>query len=206
MIPFEELRNRLQNPDVINNPLKRHLWIVAILTEALKTIGERPVLVGGETLEYYIEDEDKQNKPDILVKPVRYTTGGIDIVLPGTDEVNSIFSKLGFHKEGRCWIREDIDVTIEAKSFDLAGGDDSLIEVKIEDMSCFIIGFEDMIIDRLDSYIHEHLEDARNWIKGVLSVHGQEINKEYLFRKAKKHSSEEALNKIFEELGEDRGI
>jgi hypothetical protein len=191
MIPFEELKNRLQNSDIIKNPLKRPLWIVAILTEALKTIGERPILVGGEALEYYTSDG--------------YTTGGIDIVLPSTNEVNTIFSKLGFHKEGRYWIREDIDVLIEAPASDLAGENTPLVEVEIEDMRCYIIGFEDMIIDRLDSYIHLHWEDARRWVKGLLSLHGQDINKKYLFSKAREHSSEQALIKIFQELKEDKG-
>ena len=45
MISFEELRKRLQRSTDIENPLKRRLWILAILTEALKTIGERPVLI-----------------------------------------------------------------------------------------------------------------------------------------------------------------
>jgi len=54
MIPFNELKERLQQSSVIENPLKHRLWILAVLTEALKTIGERPVLIGGEALEYHI--------------------------------------------------------------------------------------------------------------------------------------------------------
>lgn len=198
MIPLEELKKRLQSFDNIKNPLKRPLWIAAILTEALKSIGERPILLGGEALEYYIHDI-----PDI---PEGYTTGGIDIFLPNTNEVNTILSKLGFHKEEKYWIREDIDVLIEEPATDLVREGTPLVEVEIEDMSCFIIGFEDMIIDRLDSYIHWHREDARRWVKGLLALHERKINKEYLFRKAREHSNEHALTKIFHELDEDKGI
>lgn len=167
MTPLEELKKRLQSLYMIKNPLKRPLWIAAILTEALKSIGERPILVGGEALEYYIYD-----MPHL---PNGYTTGGIYIFLPSTKEANIILSKLGFHKGGQYWIREDIDVLIEEPGFDLAGEDNPLIEVEIEDMHCSIIGLEDMIIERLDSYIHWHWKDARNWIKGLLSLHDKEI-------------------------------
>ncbi|MGA1864974.1 MAG: hypothetical protein ACMUHX_07925 [bacterium] len=193
MIPFKELKNRLKNSDFLKNPLKRPFRIAAILTEALKIIGERPVLVGGEAFEYYSLKGD-------------YTTGGIATLIPNTNEVNAIMSELGFHKEEGFWIREDIDVLIEPPAFDLSGVDTPLIEVEIEDMHCYVIRLEDMIIDRLNSYIHWHWEEARHWIKGLLSLHGREINKEYLLSKARELSSEQALTGIFEELEKDKGI
>lgn len=191
MIPFEELRERLQRSSIIENPLKRRLWILTILTEAMKTIGERPVLIGGEALEYYTLGG--------------YTTGDIDIALPSTDEVDKIFSKMGFQKEGRYWIREDIDALIEAPTSDLAGEDAPLVELEIEDMCCYIIGLEDLIIDRLNGYVHWHWEDDGRWVKRLLSLHGQEINKAYLFRKAREQSTEQALIKIYQDLKEDKG-
>jgi hypothetical protein len=190
MIPFEELRERLQRSSVIENPLKRHLWILAVLTEAMKTIGERPVLIGGKALEYYTLGG--------------YTTGDIDIALPSTNEVNTIFSKLGFHKEGQYWIREDIDALIEAPTSDLAGEDAPLVELEIEDMRCYIIGLEDLIIDRLNGYVHWHWEDDGRWVKRLLSLHAKEIDKEYLFCKAREQSTEQALMKIYQELKEDK--
>jgi len=190
MIPFEELRERLQRSTVIENPLKRRLWILAILTEALRTIGERPILIGGEALEYYTLGG--------------YTTGDIDIALPSTEDVGEVFSKLGFHREGRYWIREDIDALIEAPTSDLTGEDAPLVELEIEDMRCYIIGLEDLIIDRLNGYVHWHWEDDKRWVKRLLSLHAQEINKEYLFRKAKEHGTEEALIQIYQELDRDK--
>ena len=191
MITFEELKERLQRSSIIENPLKRRLWILAILTEALKSIGERPILIGGEALEYYTLGG--------------YTTGDIDIALPSSKEVDSIFSKLGFHKEGRYWIREDIDALIEAPTSDLAGEDAPLTEVEIEDMCCYIIGLEDLIIDRLNGYVHWKWEDDRRWVKRLLSLHAQEINKEYLFSRAREQKTEEALAKIYQEMEEDQG-
>lgn len=191
MITFEELRERLQRSSIIENPLKRRLWILAILTEALKSIGERPILIGGEALEYYTLGG--------------YTTGDIDIALPSSKEVDAIFSKLGFHKEGRYWIRNDIDALIEAPTSDLAGEDAPLMEVEIEDMRCYIIGLEDLIIDRLNGYVHWQWEDDRRWVKRLLYLHSKEINKEYLFSKAREQATEEALAGIYQELEEDKG-
>jgi len=189
IIPFKELKERLEQASVIDNPMKRRLWILAVLTEAMKTIGERPVLIGGEALEYYTLGG--------------YTTGDIDIALPSRKEVDEIFSDLGFHKQGRYWIREDIDALIEAPTPDLAGEDAPLVEVEIEDMRCYIIGIEDLIIDRLNGYVHWHWEDDGRWVKRLLSLHGREINKEYLFRKAREQATEEALTKIYQELEAD---
>jgi len=190
MISLEELRERLQRASIIENPLKRRLWILAVITEAMKSIGKRPILIGGEALEYYTLGG--------------YTTGDIDIALPSTKDVDIIFSKLGFHKEGRYWIREDIDALIEAPTSDLAGEDAPLTEVEIEDMRCYIIGLEDLIIDRLNGYVHRQWEDDRRWVKRLISLHTQEINKEYLFRKAGEQGTEEALAKIYQELEEDQ--
>jgi hypothetical protein len=190
MIPFKELIERLRRSTVIENPLKRRLWILAILTEALKTIGERPILIGGEALEYYTLGG--------------YTTGDIDIALPSTDDVDKVFSKLGFHREGRYWIRDDIDALIEAPTSDLTGEDAPLVELEIEDMRCYIIGLEDLIIDRLNGYVHWHWEDDKRWVKRLLSLHAQEINKEYLFRKANEQGTEEALIEIYQELDKDK--
>ncbi|MGA1842887.1 MAG: UbiD family decarboxylase [bacterium] len=190
MIPFKELRERLQKSSAIENTLKRRLWILAILTDAMKTIGERPVLIGGQALEYYTLGG--------------YTTGDIDIALPSSKEVDTIFSKLGFHKEGRYWIREDIDALIEAPTSDLSGEDAQLVELEIEDMHCYIIGLEDLIIDRLNGYVHWHWEDDGRWVKRLLSLHAEEIDKEYLFRKAREQSTEQTLMKIYQELHEDK--
>ena len=191
MITIEELKERLQRASIIENPLKRRLWILAVLTEALKSIGERPILIGGEALEYYTLGG--------------YTTGDIDIALPSSKEVDSIFSELGFHKEGRYWVRDDMDALIEAPTSDLEGEDAPLTEVEIEDMRCYIIGIEDLIIDRLNGYVHWHWEDDRRWVKRLLSLHDQEIDKDYLFRKAREEKTEEALTRIYQELEEDQG-
>lgn len=190
MIPIEELKHRLKASSAIENPLKRRLWILAIITEAMKTIGERPILIGGQALEYYTLGG--------------YTTGDIDIALPSTNEVDNIFSKMGFRKEGRYWIREDIDSLIEAPTSDLSGEDAQLVELEIEDMRCYIIGLEDLIIDRLNGYVHRHWEDDGRWVKRLLSLHAEEIDKEYLFRRAREESTEQSLNKIYQELCEDK--
>lgn len=192
MIPFEELRKRLQKSSAIENPLKRHLWILAIVTEAMQAIGERPILIGGEALEYYTLGG--------------YTTGDIDIALPSGKKVDQIFSELGFNKEGRFWVREDIDVMIEAPASDLSGEDAPLVELEIEDMRCYIIGIEDLIIDRLNGYVHWHWEDDRRWVKRLLSLHAQEINKEYLSLKTSEHGTKQALIDIYKELEADEGL
>ena len=133
-----------------------------------------------------------------------YTTGDIDIALPSTNEVDKIFSKMCFRKEGRYWIREDIDSLIEAPTSDLSGEDAQLVELEIEDMRCYIIGLEDLIIDRLNGYVHRHLEDDGRWVKRLLFLHAEEIDKEYLFRRAREESTEQSLNKIYQELCEDK--
>jgi len=72
-------------------------------------------------------------------------------------------------------------------------------------MCCYIIGLEDLIIDRLNGYVHWKWEDDRRWVKRLLSLHAQEINKEYLFSRAREQKTEEALAKIYQEMEEDQG-
>ena len=52
-IDFEVLRQKLRQGAAIAEPLKRRLWVLGIITEALKAEGIRPILIGDCGLEYY---------------------------------------------------------------------------------------------------------------------------------------------------------
>ena len=52
-IDFEVLRQKLRQGAAIAEPLKRRLWVLGVITEALKAEGIRPILIGDCSLEYY---------------------------------------------------------------------------------------------------------------------------------------------------------
>jgi len=49
----EQLKKRLQALEQEKDPLKKSLLFLGILTEAIKSEGIKPVLVGGRALEFY---------------------------------------------------------------------------------------------------------------------------------------------------------
>jgi hypothetical protein len=77
-----------------------------------------------------------------------------------------------------------------------------LTEVKIEDMTCYIIGMEDLIIDRLNGYVHWRWEDDRRWVTNLITLHKSEIDWDYLNKRAEKELILEELMKVKAEVEE----
>lgn len=183
-----QLQEKLKKAASIENPLKKRLWILAVITEALHPYKIRPILIGGGAVEYYTFGG--------------YATFDLDIAASDHQVLTEVMDNLGFKKEGRYWSREDLDIVIESPAGAFEGEEASLTEVKIEDMSCYIIGLEDLIIDRLNGYVHWHWEDDRRWVMSLITLHKSEIDWDYLNKRAEKDLTLEELMKVKAEAEE----
>ncbi len=88
--------------DLVNETdlLRRRLKALGVLTERLAEEGVEPILVGGLALEFYTAGG--------------YSTGDVDLALPRSPAVDAAFADLGFAREGRFWIRPELDLFFEA--------------------------------------------------------------------------------------------
>lgn len=169
----------------IKSPLERRLYFVALLTKNLAEEGVRPILVGGNAVELYTTGG--------------YSTADIDIVAP-TSPVDKVLKSWGFSREGRYWVNEELDIQIEAPSAMLAGDYGKVTRVKIEDLELFVIGIEDIIIDRLNAYTHWKSEEDRSWAKEMIDINGQRIDWQYLKNRSEDEGALKALEQILKEL------
>lgn len=183
---MNDLHKYLEKLNEIADPLKKRLWALALLTRILEKHNLRPILIGGSALEYYTLGG--------------YTTKDVDVALPSCKEVDDAFSLLEFDKEGRFWVNSKYDLLFEAPASNLRGEEAPLTEVRISDLVCYIIGIEDLIIDRLNGFFHWHWEDDRRWVKRLLKLNFSGLDITYLRNKATEEGTIATLEEIMREV------
>jgi predicted nucleotidyltransferase len=166
------------------DPLKKALGTLAVLTEALKPMGIKPILVGGRALEFYTLGG--------------YATKDIDLVINGREQAKAVLAAIGFLRRPgeRHWYHEELDLAIEIPGEFLAGSMEKLSTVEINGMEAFIIGIEDLIIDRLAAAKFWKSRGDVQWAAKLLALHTREIDMEYLQNTAGKEHVEDVLKEV----------
>lgn len=188
---MEILKKRIRKTIGANkDKLLMRIEIVAIITEALKVLKVRPIIVGGQAVEFYTSGG--------------YATMDIDMLCGASiAEIDQVLKPLGFRKEGKYWTIENTDIAIEVPSGPLAGSWDKIAEVQIDkELSAYIIGIEDIIIDRLNRYKYWKEYSDKEWIIGMMIINYTEIDWDYVYEKSKQERTTEELiefKKIVEE-------
>lgn len=93
-----------------------------------------PIVVGGTAEEYWTGDEYHPTDLDLIPRP--------------TKADREAFRKLGFKKEGRHWVREDIPIATEfphRESFEVH----RTVDEKVTNVVVKIVGVDDLYLDRL---------------------------------------------------------
>ncbi len=115
---------------------ERTLRLAATLSAALTAAGSQPVLVGGGAVEIYTRSA--------------YTTRDLDFVAAVTDELGNTMLELGFEREGRHWVHEELGIVVEFPG--TAIGPARTVSVDVDGSELRIISVEDLIVDRLASW------------------------------------------------------
>ena len=183
----ERIKNTLDALKKENDPLRKALGVVAALTEALESEGIRPILVGGVALEFYTLGG--------------YATKDIDLVVSGREKVKTVLENLGFmHRMGeRHWYSTELDVAIEIPDEVLAGSPEKLTVLEIDGKNVYIIGIEDLIIDRLSAAKFWQSPSDFEWAVKIIALHAEDIDFGYLKKAAQECDVEEILNKALKE-------
>ena len=157
----------------------KKIKIIAVLTSVLKeNLNLTPVVVGGQAVEFYTGGG--------------YATMDVDIICEAsTKKIGEILEKLGFYRENKYWILDSnkLDLAVETPSGPLAGANDKLMELEIGQHTAYFIGVEDIIIDRLNAYVHWNEKWQEEWILGMMVTNYEDIDWKYL----KKRSSQEGV-------------
>ncbi|PTV95639.1 hypothetical protein C8C76_12819 [Halanaerobium saccharolyticum] len=177
------LKNKIQKITKSNkDKFYQNIALVAVITAALKEIDIRPIIVGGQAVEFYTAGG--------------YSTMDVDLVTPASiKEIDPIIKDLGFKKEGKYWTYKQFDFALEIPGSDLAGDYDKVNEIEIEGLKAYIIGIEDIIIDRLNRYKFWKEYADQEWIVGMIYLNYEDIDWNYLYQKSE---SEKTLDELKE--------
>lgn len=188
MTDIEQLKKLLADAGNVQDPLDRRMAVLAVVTEALAAAGVRPVVVGGLAVELYTAGG--------------YSTSDIDMVTPYTSKVNPIMESLGFVREGRHWLHAEIDVFIEMPEPPLAGSADKIVAMSVQGLPVYVIGVEDLIMDRLRAFEHWKSKDDGRWATQLIAFQSDRIDWAYL----RKQVTEEGLDDAFERMKQEAEV
>lgn len=109
-----------------------------------------------------------------------YTTYDIDFVLKGYDKASEILFELGFEKIGEDWVHPEIGVSVEIPSNYLTGDYDKITQLPVDDKTVYIIGIEDIVLDRFRSAVHWKSGVDREWGYRLLLMYFEKIDFNYI--------------------------
>ena len=146
----------------------------AIFTIIMESYGIMPVVVGGLAVEIYTRGQ--------------YTTLDIDMVMHNRELAGEALARLGFIQEGRHWYHEELEVAIEIPNDVLEGADrEKIIKIHLPSGKyLYVIGIEDIIMDRLRACVHWRSTSDCEWGLRMLKVHHESLDLDYLRAMAKK--------------------
>lgn len=172
--------------------LRKKLKFVAQLTERLRPENVAPILVGGTALEFYTFGG--------------YESMDVDLVISGRERAARVLEEeFGFQREGRHWYNEDLDIAIEIPDHVLAGSREKVVPVIVEGKVLYVIGVEDLIVDRLAAAKFWKVEADAEWAAALLTLHGDKIDWEYLRKRAQEENVVDFLERAVN-LEQPRGF
>lgn len=162
-----ERRARLEALADERDPVRKKLLALGVVSDRLRESGMEPVLVGGAAVAFYTAGG--------------YSTNDIDLALTHGPETDAAFAELGFAKEGRFWVREDLDLLFEAPAPAALPGETSpRTTVEIDGLVVIILGIEDLIIDRLRAWVHGTSDEDGRWARRLALLHSDRLDWAYL--------------------------
>jgi excisionase family DNA binding protein len=164
----------------IDDPMERRLAFVGVLSRACRARGWRePVVVGGHAVEFYTAGG--------------YTTVDIDLVAP-SDGIGEVLGEWGFDQEGRHWYDESLGLLVEAPGHQLEPEQqDHLLDLEVHGEHVAVLGIEDLVVDRLNAFVHWGSREAREWARVLIEAHRGRIDWDYLRKRATDEDIEAAL-------------
>lgn len=164
---------------------KRGLYVMALVSERL--VGLKPVVVGGFALEFYSTGG--------------YRTSDIDALYLHPQEVGALLETLGFRRVNRHWVSEAFDLQIEFPGHAIEQRAVArLTTVRVDGKDVTLIGVEDLILDRLNGFIHFGSTDDRNWARELCAMYRGRIDLDYLKREAVEDGTSDALQDLLASL------
>jgi hypothetical protein len=174
--------------DKIKEPFLQRLYLVAVITKYLGG-PVRPIVVGGLAVEFYTGGA--------------YMTGDIDLLYPHRKALGELLESWGFARQGRLWSLPEAGLWVEVPGEALGPDEDPsrVIRVRSRGLTAEMIGLEDLIVDRLNAYVHWKSDADGLWAESMMAENADVIDWAYLRRRARKEGTAEALARLRRRIG-----
>lgn len=175
----------VRNLKGIEDSFRRQLAIGSIITNIFSYNGlEKPILVGGSVVAIYSAGQ--------------YKTVDLDMKAYSVSEYNVILKELGYTKLGKDFYNGELDSYVEFPSGVMEDSMKHVRELIIEEteLPLYVLGFEDIIIDRVCSFYATNDQDSKEWALRLMGALYDDIDWSYLHGR----SNELGILKITEKL------
>lgn len=159
---------------------------MGLLTQEAEKRNVQPIVVGGSAVDFYTEGIYPSHDIDLVSN--RKIIGEI---------LENVFN---FKPSGRHWINEQIGLSVEIPSSSLAGDKDKVTVIRIRNLKVYVIGFEDLIIDRLNACVHWKSQTDCDQAQFMIRYYRNHLDFEYLEKKAKDEGILKKLRAFCKEL------
>lgn len=165
---------------------ERMVYVMSLITPRLEEKGVKCVVVGGSAVEFYTRDW--------------YATGDIDLAVTKDKRkiIDEAMKELGFSSEGRMWVREDLNLYIETPGDIRTIDMDKTTRIETDAGYTYIIGLEDIILDRISAALHWKSESDKEQAIRMASIYFDKIDWDYIRKLSKKDNAEAMLDEILE--------
>ena len=168
----------------VDEIVERRLRFVSLLTRGVRALGwSAPVVVGGFAVQYYTAGD--------------YRTVDVDLV-GASEPVAQVLESWGFLREGRHWYDSELKFAVEVPGSQLEQAErDRVFAVRVAGIDAYILGIEDLIVDRLNACVHWKDDESCRWAK-VMLASAPEIDMEYLEKRAEAEDVADKLGEMRE--------
>jgi len=154
------------------------MLLVGYLTEKLSKKGKSVFLVGGQAVETYTAGQ--------------FTTGDIDITTTDREATERLLVQMGFTREGIVWLNVGLGVAIHIVG-DYPSRSEKVRKIDVGPYRVFVVGVEDLIIDRLKAAKFWKSERDREQAVVLFNAFRRSIDSHYLSSTARDQDVEELL-------------
>ena len=166
----------------IENLADKKAYFMSLLTREAEKRNTRPVVVGGSAVDLYTEGIFPSH--DIGLIGDRKTIRGI------------LEDTFCFKRSGRHCVNEQIGIYVEVPGDHLAGDRDKITTIKVGNLKLYVIGIEDLIIDRMAACSEWKSDTDCKQAYYLLRYYHSRIDFDYLDKRAR----DERLLKTLKEL------
>ncbi len=174
----------LEKIESIENVVDRKIYFVGLLTRECKKRGVQPVIVGGSAVEFYTEG--------------LYPSYDVDVVGDRKVIGEILEDKFDFRQSGRHWINERLGFYVEIPSSQLTGDKNRITRIRARNLAVYLIGIEDLILDRLKACIYWTSRTDCEQARFMLKEYKGRIDFVYLEKKAKDEGKLRVLRRLIE--------